>query len=304
MKPAVLVLGGGPDRERQISLDSARAVAQALRAHGGYEVHEHTIDRLTAEELAAMPTGAVFPVLHGVWGEGGPLQDLLAHSGRAYVGCRPGPARSAMDKVAAKLAAARCGVPTQPAALVSVCDPVCPLPLPVVVKPVHEGSSVGLHLCHSEHDWRRAHDEASSDPARAYLVERLIGANGQRRELAVGVFEGRALPAIEIAPAEGVYDYAAKYTRGDTRYTPRPELPEGLVERLSDWAVSLAEAIGASSISRVDFMLDETGRPWFLEINTMPGFTGSSLFPMAAQAEGIEMPALCARLAASAQAGR
>jgi len=302
-KTPVLVLGGGPDRERDISLASARAVARALRDHGGFEVHEQTIDRPAPAELASMPPGVVFPVLHGSWGEGGPLQDLLAESGRPYVGCRPFAARCAMDKIAAKLAAARRGAPTQPAALVAVSDPVCPLPLPVVVKPAHEGSSVGLHVCTDHAAWRRAHEEAARQLDRPYLVESLIGRQGARRELAVGMLSGRALPIIEVTPAEGVYDFEAKYVRGDTRYTVRPELPNGLAERLGEWAEGIAESIGASGLSRVDFMLDADGAPWFLEINTMPGFTASSLYPMAARAAGIEMPELCARLVAQARPG-
>lgn len=302
--PSVLVLGGGPDAEREVSLKSAAGVAAGLR-EAGHAVHEATIGAATLNELAALPGEVVFPVLHGSWGEGGALQDLLEQSGRPFVGCRAPAARLAMDKVATKLAAAGVGVPTAPGAVLNGADRACPLPLPVVVKPVHEGSSVGLMMCHGEQDWDRAHGRVRSGEfgGRVFLVESMI----RGRELTVGVLGTgasglEALPIIEIGPASGVYDYEAKYTRGDTRYLVGPELPAGVAEEVSGSALRVARAIGVRHLCRVDFLLDGSGRAWMLEVNTMPGFTATSLLPKAAVHAGVPMAALVSRLVMMAKA--
>lgn len=292
----VLVLGGGPDAERPVSLESARNVAQALRDAGRWQVVEETIDRIGLAQLRSLRGDVVFPVLHGSFGEGGPLQDLLEADGRPYVGCRPHAARLAMDKMATKLAAARVGIPTAPSCVLNIKDDACPLPLPVVVKPVHDGSSVGLHICRDHSVWERARaavrDDVRSQPGRAYMIERYIAG----MELTVGLLSGEPLSIIHIAPAGGVYDYEAKYNRDDTRYNLDPNLPAGMDAALKAHAVRLAETIGVRHIARVDFILDGSGNPWLLEINTMPGCTSHSLVPMAARHRGIEMPDLCSRL--------
>ncbi len=124
------------------------------------------------------------------------------------------------------------------------------------------------------------------------MVEpRVIG-----REVTVGVIDAEALPVIEIIPAAGLYDYAAKYTRDDTKYVLDPVLPPGLSARLADASVRLMRAIQGRHISRVDYIVDERGTPWLLEINTTPGFTSHSLVPKAAAHAGVGMPALCERL--------
>jgi len=299
--PDVIVLAGGPDPERDVSIQSARGVADALRA-AGLDVHERVIDAISAAELAELPGAVVFPVLHGPWGEGGPMQDLLEAGGRPYVGSGPAAARLAMDKLATKLAAANLGIPTAPAAVFGVRDTEPPIELPVVVKPVRDGSSKGVRLIRERSEWDAAWRELSSqDRLPAHMVERLITG----RELTVGLLdrgEGLVtLPLVEIAPAEGPYDYAAKYDRDDTVYTVRPELPANIAEQASAYALGLGRALGVRDLARVDFLLDTDGGLWLLEANTMPGFTSHSLLPMAARASGIEMPDLCAGLIESAR---
>lgn len=300
-KLKVLVLGGGPDAERDVSLNSAAGVAKGLTDGGTFEVISQTIERIGLPELRTLPGDVIFPVLHGSFGEGGPLQDILELSGRPYVGCKSSAARLAMDKFATKLAAARAGIPTAAAAVFNAKDDTCPLPLPVVLKPIHDGSSVGLHICHTETDWHTARKAAILDissqdragkPGRAYLVEQFI--KGQ--ELTCGVIDGEALPLIHIQPSKGPYDYEAKYTRGDTQYTVAPELPRGVTQTVQDRAVALFQALGCRHLSRVDFLLDHAGNAWLLEINTMPGFTATSLVPKAAAHTGIDMPRLCEKL--------
>lgn len=296
-RKTILVLGGGPDAEREVSLNSARGVAEGLRESGRYDVVERTIDRVSLSDLRDMPGDAVFPVLHGSYGEGGPLQDLMEQDGRPYVGCGPRAARLAMDKLATKLAAARVGIPTPEAAVVNLKDQACPLPLPVVAKPVHDGSSVGLHICKTAARWSAAIEAVAEDvrqrPGRAYLVERFI----RGRELTVGLLDGKPLPIIQIVPADGPYDYEAKYTRDDTQYLLDPELPLGVADTVRRHAAALARELGVRHLARVDFMLDETGTAWLLELNTMPGFTSHSLVPKAARHTGMSMAQLCAALA-------
>ncbi|MGQ0626551.1 MAG: D-alanine--D-alanine ligase family protein [Phycisphaerales bacterium] len=302
-KKHVLVLGGGPDAEREVSIKSATAIAGGLRASGRYEVTLEIIDRPTAAEIGAMPGGVVFPYLHGPWGEGGGLQDLLessASGGRPFVGSGSRAARAAMDKVHTKMVALEHGIATAPCFVLNSRDSTCPTKLPVVVKPVHEGSTIGLHVCASHAEFGRAveaiQQEERGGKVRAYMVEPKIGGDGPARELTVGVINGEALPIIEIRPKGGLYDYEAKYNRNDTEYVLDPEIPEHAARKVRKWSVKLAKALGVRHISRADYMLDSEGMPWLLEINTTPGFTDHSLVPKAAAHAGIAMPDLCSRL--------
>jgi len=319
----VLVLAAGPDAEREVSIESATAVAKALRDSGRWDRIEYVeigADEADSFDPGAHPGDVVFPVLHGLWGEGGPMQDRLEAGDRPYVGSGPGAARLAMDKVATKHLAARLGIPTPDMGVLGPLTDAPPVPLPVVLKPTHEGSSVGLHLCRTPEEWAKSAAEARADAratGRAYLIERLI----QGRELTVpllgvagggagGGAEGglEALPVVEITPAEGVYDYEAKYRRDDTRYTVEPDLADGLEARLHRDAVRLAEALGVRDLARVDFILPtdgpDAGVPQLLEANTMPGFTSHSLLPKSAAHVGTDFPALCARLVELALARR
>ncbi len=298
-KPSVLVLGGGPDAERPVSIESAAAVASSL-AKAGHEVRAVTIDRPSASELAAMQGEVVFPALHGSWGEGGGLQQLLERDGRPFVGSGESAARLAMDKLATKLVAAKLGLPTPCACVVRPGDTGCSLQAPAVIKPVFEGSSVGLFVC--QDDESIAHALVSLDSQYSpWLAEAMIAG----RELTVGVLASdggglTALPIVEIRPKGGVYDYNAKYQRDDTQYVVDPELPIGIAAILGEHAVRVAQAIGVRHLARVDFMLDGDGVGWLLEVNTMPGFTSHSLFPMAAAGAGLDMPALTSRLVLAA----
>ena len=297
-KPSVVVLAGGPDSEREISLESGRAVAEALR-ESGHQIEYIEIDRIGTKDIAALPSGVIFPALHGVWGEGGGLQSVLESSGRAYVGSGPAAARLAMDKLATKIIAGNAGVRTPNAGIVTINDPVCCVPLPAVVKPVHEGSSVGLMMCDDEIGWQRAHEMVCADctPGRIYMAESMI----RGRELTVGLVDDGGggycqFPLVEIIPSTGVYDYEAKYTRGDTRYIVDPDLPNGVAKSVRAAAESVAHAIVLRHLGRVDFLLDSNDQFWLLEINTMPGFTAASLLPKSAAAHGVSLPDLVSML--------
>lgn len=294
MATRVLVLMGGPDAEHDVSLMSGREVAAALRSTGRYEVIEAVIGAATASELAAHRPDVVFPVLHGHWGEGGPLQEELESMRVPYVGSRPRAARIAMDKVATKLHASALGLATPRARELRPGEP-CDIDPPVVLKPVDDGSSVDLRICRTTEEIERARRELEPRRSRLMAESYIRG-----REVTVGIVAGRALPLIEIVPTVQFYDYEAKYFRDDTRYILAPALPSGLAESLAAGTVNLFERLGCRDVARADFLLEEAPngqlRSWFLEINTMPGFTTHSLVPMAARAAGLDMPRLCARL--------
>ena len=312
--PTVLVLGGGPDAEREVSLKSSAAIAAALEKSGRFEVRYEVINRPGSLELRAMEADVVFPALHGKWGEGGGLQQLLEADGRPFVGCGSRAARTCMDKVLTKSYAAQAGMRVTPTMILEPGDDSLPLDLPVVVKPIFEGSTIGLYVCRTEVEWKAAH-KASVASGKPCMVEPFV----KGRELTLGMVPNepvrkncglRALPVIQITPAEGLYDSAAKYNRDDTKYLVGPPLPAGVNEHLASTTRMLSELIaskhgGVRHLCRADFILDDEGRAWFLELNTMPGFTDHSLVPMAARTIGLDMPALCALLveAALADAG-
>lgn len=297
----VLVLGGGPDGEREVSLASARAVAGALAVAGTHGVELREIERVDRAALRAMPGEVVFPVLHGPWGEGGSLQEFLEADGRPYVGSGPAAARHAMDKLRTLRAVVEVGGKTAGHAELSTPMDASPVGLPCVLKPIDDGSSVGLAVVRSEEEWGREMRArwAAGRPSRRWMCERYV----QGREMTVAVLGGRTLPLIEILPAAGLYDYAAKYDREDTRYVVDPRVPpatRGEMERVS---LSLCDRIGVRHLARVDFMVDSADQPMVLEVNTMPGFTAHSLFPMAARRAGLDMPALCESLVQMAMNG-
>lgn len=298
----ITVLMGGPDAEHEVSVQSGSRVAEALAGFDDFAVRSRIIprtDRPDRDALAAMldedACDAVFPVLHGPWGEGGPLQRMLESIGRPFVGCGADAAAIAMDKLTSKRTAAIAGLPTPDAVEVVAGRPI-PLDPPFVVKPVDEGSSVGV---------RFVHDAAEAETAVAELRPRhrrlMAESFVPGRELTVGILGDRALPVIEIVPTTSFYDYEAKYLRDDTRYVVDPSLPEGVAASISRMSLDLHRAIGARHLSRVDWLLetsadDASSRAWFLEVNTMPGMTSHSLVPMAAAAIGIDFPTLCRTL--------
>ena len=300
----VLVLGGGPDAERDISIQSAQGVHDAL-AGAGLDSTLAIVDTPSPDEVRGWDADVVFPVLHGRFGEGGRLQGLLEDASVAFVGSGARASRRAMDKMGTKLAAARHGIPTLDASILDPDDERPPIDPPLVIKPVADGSSYGLHLCPDRGAWDSARIELRAAhrarPDRVSMIEPMV----RGRELTVGVLDDGAgalvaLPIVEISPASGVYDYQSKYERDDTVYTVSPDLADDLAGDLHRWSLGLCAALGVRHLARVDFMLDGSGAPHMLEINTMPGFTASSLLPKAARRHGLDMPALCAHLVSCA----
>ncbi|MDX1564640.1 MAG: D-alanine--D-alanine ligase [Phycisphaeraceae bacterium] len=285
----VLVLGGGPDAERDVSLRSAAAVAAALR-RAGHTVLESDIGPEDASPLRA-DVQVIFPVLHGPFGEGGPLQRMLEANGVPYVGSGPEAAAAAMDKAVSKSIAESCGVPT-PAAQVIGGAADLSLEPPLVLKPLDSGSSCGVFICRDRSALETALRPLLAEHGRV-LAERFI----EGAELTVGLVDDQTLPPIQIVPASAFYDFEAKYDRNDTQYRFDFEIPPETSRAMLEHALAVHRAIGARDLSRVDFLVDAEHRPWFLEINTMPGFTDHSLLPMAAARAGLPMERLCDRLA-------
>jgi len=284
----VAVLKGGPSAERDISLCSGAAVAQGLRA-AGFSVFEIDVRSETLDLPAE--TDAAFIALHGRFGEDGGVQALLDERRIPYTGSGAAASRAAMDKRLSRDRLAAAGLPIPEGARLSGSGASCPLPLPVVVKPPSQGSSLGCHVVRGPDDWEPALEDALRYEGEV-LVETFIAG----RELTVGVVDQEAMPVVEIRPEGGAYDYRAKYVPGRTRYlTPAP-LPARCTHEAQAMALAVFHALGARGFGRIDFRMDPRNRLFVLELNTIPGFTETSLLPKAAAAAGMDFPALCERI--------
>ena len=286
----ITVMFGGFSAEREVSLMTGTAVAGALRSLG-HDVRE--ID--PPDEAWSLPAGTdvVFLALHGTYGEDGSVQQRLEELGVPYTGCGPEASRLAFDKVLTKRRCLEANIPT--ARFMVFDSPGASWPMgwqpPVVLKPVRQGSSVGLQFVERVADWSEALSEALRYDAQVLMEERILG-----RETTVGILDGRALPVVEVRPKKGAYDYANKYTPGATEYfCPAPFDPT-VTEAIQAAGLGAFEAIGGRDYARVDVMVRPTGDPVVLEVNTLPGMTETSLLPKAAAAAGLSYPELCQRM--------
>ncbi len=300
----VMVLAGGPDREREVSLNSGNNVADALKlARYDVKLRDITPDDLSAlNEFDQWGGDVIFPILHGPWGEGGHLQHMLDERGDTYVGCASPAAGLCMDKHRTKMVLEQNNLPTPGSEILSVGQSVS-LDLPVVIKPICDGSSFDLYICKTSQEVDRALGRIHERHSKV-LVEQFI----QGHELTVGIIGtpgyGRdgyhALPVINIVPAVEFYDYDAKYDRDDTQYRIGAEqiddIPIEVLEKVQWIALQAFNELGCRHMARVDVMLDQEHNPWILEVNTLPGFTSHSLLPMAAHHNGLTLPELCDRL--------
>ena len=285
MKPKVVVLIGGPDAEREISVASGTSIATALKKNQAFYTTLELIDTPTVEEVLSFKADVIFPALHGPYGEGGPLQELLEQANIPFVGSGSIASASAMDKIKSKQIAQNLGIRTPE--WVDVSTPNCSLPTPLVLKPINDGSSVDIAICNNT-------QEVEDTLPELLLHRNTLLAESYKlgREITVGVIDGEPLPVIEVVPSTGNYDFAAKYERIDTKYILNPHLPD---QRCVSWAVEIVKEMNIRDLARVDFIVDEDA-PWFLEVTTMPGFTDHSMLPMAPAHSGLDMTALCTRL--------
>ena len=304
----VLVLAGGLSAERDVSLRSGRRVAEALRtARPDWQVIERDVDATLLAELAADAPDCVVPLLHGSAGEDGAVRDVLECLGLPYVGSRAAASRLAFDKPVAKTLVRRAGVATPEAvALPHATFRELGAPgvmaalergigFPLVVKPARGGSALGVSIVRAASDLPGAMVGAFAYGDVA-MLERFVDGT----EVAVGVVETPhgpvALPAVEIAPDGGFYDYAARYTAGTTEFHVPARLDDAVAKAAAEAALTAHETLGLRDWSRSDLIIDAEGIPWFLEVNVAPGMTETSLVPQALTAAGIEMGAQMAAL--------
>lgn len=289
----VAVVRGGPGAERPVSLQSGARVHAALLGLG-YDVVD--LDWQGAEQdlwhsLRDVAAEAVFLALHGTYGEDGCVQGLLECARIPYTGSSVLASALAMDKAAARrvfdqeaIASPRWCVYRGPA-------DVARMGLPLVVKPSHEGSSVGISIVSEQAQLAPALALAGRQHGSILLEEYVRG-----REIQVAVLDGHVLGDVEIRPAAGFYDYAAKYERSDTQYQAPAQLSPAERQLVAGMARRAHQALGCASITRTDLILTDRGRAVCLEVDTLPGLTERSLVPMIAQAQGLSFPALCERI--------
>ena len=306
----VLVLAGGLSPEREVSLRSGQRVRDALERIG-VDIDLRDVDGSTLPALASDAPAVVIPLLHGTSGEDGTIREVLDLYGLPYVGAMPVACRAAFDKATAKATVGAAGVATPRAvtlpreafhdlgAATLIDRVVARLGLPLVVKPRSGGSAFGVGFveeagqlaealmgCFGYHDWA--------------LIERAVSGV----EIAVGVLDAGdgpvALPAVEIQPLAGVYDYAARYTPGATDFHIPARLDDDVLQAAATTAVTAHRVLGLRDFSRTDLIVDAAGVPQFLEVNVAPGLTDTSTWPMGLQAAGLDLAVVWRDLAAAA----
>lgn len=290
--PHIVVLYGGVGAEREVSLQSGAALAKALEA--SFPVEAIILEEEAVPDSVVAAQHVVFPALHGGFGENGRLQAMLESKGVHYCGSDAAASERCMDKAKTKAIARDLQIAVPEAISFDgsetplADDVIEKLGSSLVIKPTNEGSSVGLHF--TEH--RSALGVTLSGiRSGQWLIEQRI----QGRELTVGVLKGAAMGIVEIVSQSGVYDYKAKYTPGSTEYLFPAELPPEVEAKVKDHAEQLFDACGCRDFARFDFLLDGK-RPYFLEVNTLPGLTATSLLPKSASCVGFDFEQLAAEL--------
>lgn len=287
----VAVLLGGKSAEREVSLDSGQAVLEALLRSGidaeAFDPQQRSVTELVNYDRA-------FIVLHGRGGEDGQIQGVLEWLNIPYTGTGVQGSAIGMDKVKTKQIWQGSDLPTAPYRIINkdtdVQELVASLGLPVIIKPVHEGSSIGMSKVEKIEDFADAIAKATAHDAVVMAEKWITG-----REFTIVMLNGQALPVIRLEPPQDVafYDYEAKYNRNDVQYGIPCGLTETEEKQLQDLALRAFQAVGAKGWGRIDAMQDAEGNFWLLEVNTVPGMTSHSLVPKAAKAVGYSFEALC-----------
>ncbi|NLF04974.1 MAG: D-alanine--D-alanine ligase [Actinomycetales bacterium] len=298
-RTSVLVLAGGLSHERDVSLRSGRRVAEALRSTG-LEVTVHDVDNDLLPALSQVRPSIVWPLLHGASGEDGSVRDILELVGQPYVGADPRASRVAWSKPIAKTVVGRAGIATprfvtlpqslfrELGATLVLESIAANLGLPLVVKPARGGSALGVTVVHEANALPRAMVDAYAYGETAIIEQAVAGT-----ELAVSVVDlgdgPVVLPAVEVVPREGPYDYDARYVPGRVEYFAPARLAAEVAARVADVALGVHESLGLRHLSRTDLIVSDDGVPQFIDINTAPGMTETSLLPQAAEAAGHEL---------------
>ncbi|MBK7536300.1 MAG: D-alanine--D-alanine ligase [Myxococcales bacterium] len=303
------VLMGGPSAEREVSLNTGAGVVAALQESGWDVV---AIDWQAGANLADLLTEAkvavVWNALHGTYGEDGAVQGLTTCLGIPCTGSGILASALAMDKVMSKRIFESNGVPTPRWRLLPTTEEGGPAdgsdaavaladwPLPCVVKPANEGSSVGVSVVEAREQLADAVALARRHHGPVLVEDYIAGT-----EIFVGILDGAVLGSVEVRPAGKFYDYAAKYQRNDTTYLIPPEQPRAVVARAEELALAAYKALGCSGHCRPDLRISPSGEAFVLEVNTLPGMTKTSLLPKIAKSVGLGYPQLCEKILASAR---
>jgi D-alanine-D-alanine ligase len=304
----VVILAGGLSHERDVSLRSGRRVADAM-LDAGHEVTVRDVDAGLMQWLRTERPDCVIPLLHGEAGEDGALREVLELAGVPYVGATPAAARVAFDKPIAKQVVAAVGIRT-PDSVALPADTfrevgaaavmealIEQLGLPLFVKPAKGGSALGCSVVETAEQLPNAMVGCFSYGPVALVERCIVGVELTVPVVATGADEGaRALPAVEIRPDGGVYDYTARYTAGSTEFV----VPASVTAEVATECARVAElahrSLGLRDLSRCDLMVDERGDVWFLEVNVAPGMTETSLVPLSVEAAGLELGSVFASL--------
>ncbi|NTV69233.1 MAG: D-alanine--D-alanine ligase [Azonexaceae bacterium] len=288
----VAVLFGGTSAEREVSLNSGSRVLAALQGQG---IDAHAFDPASQPLDALKGYDRAFIALHGRHGEDGTIQGALEVMHIPYTGSGVLASALAMDKFRTKLMWQAAGLPIPEYALLTAdsdfADIEEELGLPLFVKPVHEGSSIGITKVKERGALKAAYEIAAKLDPLVIAEKGVLGG-----EYTVGIIGDEAMPIIKIEPATEWYDYEAKYNRDDTKYLCPCGLPEAKEMQIRKGALEAFRVLGGRGWGRVDFLMDEEGNHYFLEVNTAPGMTDHSLVPMAARVSGLEYPALVRRV--------
>lgn len=298
MKKAGLRIGvlmGGPSAERDVSLRSGRAIAEALLKKG-YNAIPMEVWLPTRNELKSAGIDAAFIALHGTFGEDGGIQTILEGLKIPYTGSKVKASRLGMDKAASRKLFKKAKLSVPDYDLISNgTRPKTRFGMPIVVKPSAQGSSVGVSIIDKAEELDSAIKEAFKFGEEVLLEEFIHG-----KELTVGILDDRPLPVIQVVPKRRYYDEVAKYTAGMTEYLCPAPISEEEAALAQDAGVRAHNAIGCRSFSRVDMILNAEGGIVVLEVNTIPGMTQLSLLPKAAKAAGMDFAGLCERMLESA----
>ncbi|MGZ3493513.1 MAG: D-alanine--D-alanine ligase [Thermodesulfobacteriota bacterium] len=295
-KKKVAVMMGGLSREREISLKTGKAILRAL-AEKGYTVIPIDVGDDVAEKLVKEKIEFAFLALHGRFGEDGTIQGMLELMKIPYTGSGVLASALAIDKIMSKKFFLCEKIPT-PRFEVLRRDEIekdqpqeISLPLPVVVKPAREGSTIGISIVRKEEDLSSALREAGKYDSEILVEEFMRG-----KEITVGILGDIPLPIIEIVPKSGFYDYRSKYTKGETEYILPARIAREKYLYAQEISLKAFQTLGCSGVARVDLMTDENENPFVIDVNTMPGMTETSLLPKAANYAGISFEELVERI--------
>lgn len=286
----VAVLMGGIAAEREVSLRSGQAITRALQA-SGVDAEGLDVTQLTDLVKVAADYDRAFIALHGRWGEDGQVQAILQSLNFPFTGSAMAASALAMDKLRAKWLWRGAGLSTPSFVQVSQNQPLdieaFPLEFPVIVKPCHEGSSIGMRKVYNLDELALAVTHAQEYDAEVLIEQWVTG-----REFTVGVLNGQVLPTIELKTSHDFYDYSAKYQSNDTQYLCPCELTSELQQQINELVLRGFEVLGAQGWGRMDLMVDQHNQAWLIELNTVPGMTDHSLVPKAAKVQGLSFEQL------------